>query len=76
MFQYPVVTPFAANSCCNTPSASLLKIELVFQTAAQSTPKAGIPAISQVVMGHRSEELRAAGIPYQSYIEQAEIALL
>ncbi len=27
-------------------------------------------------MGHRSEELRAAGIPYQSYVEQAEVTLL
>ncbi len=27
-------------------------------------------------MGHRSEELRAAGVPYQSYVEQAEVALL
>jgi len=81
MFQHPVVTPFAANNCCDTPSALFLKkglnqICVLLQTPAQSSPKEGMPAICQVVMGHRSEELRAAGVPYQSYVEQAEVALL
>ncbi len=78
MFQYPAVTPFAANSCCNTSSALDLREAfcVLLQTPAPSRQKAGIPAICQVFMGHRGEELRAAGVPYQSYGQQAEVALL
>jgi len=46
------------------------------QSPDQIVSEACIPTICQIVVGHRSKELWTAGVPYQPYVEQAEIILL
>ena len=78
MFDDPVVTPLAADIRCSSLMFCRKTRQECYENAvALSDPSSSMHTYSmQIDVRHRSKELWTAGVPYQSYVEQAEIILL